>query len=460
MIEHFRTSGLATSSLLLAAGAGLAPSPGAQSIEVPLEYHADTQGYTSLYVGGHASVSPLDACPEGEWKLPELRGEAPRFGLLTLGDSTFLLVLDRRAADSAFYDRLHLDANGNRDLTDDATCNGQIVSQNVNAGLSFYYVSFDDGLDLEYRLGDATLRYHAEFTVQGGDPAKTAAPAGMEGMIVASFHIMMRSTCFYAGQFARGEKTYQVAVSDQNGNGRYDDPLAIDPRIQFAGRGVDYPEGDGFYLTAEKDLSYRDLYPLGSRLLIGETLFDMRIDVAARKLVLAPAAGERGTLRFALPPERLVLEAKEGGSSVMLHHPGPQAALPAGTYRLLSYQARTTGAKGDEWLLSAGGTRRTPWVTVAPGTEAALAFGPPFTALAEVDDWSAKSFRGGNADEVRISFNVEGVASELLTDLRKVGGDASSVAMSTAKETMPAEPSYTVLTSAGEKVTSGTFEYG
>jgi len=436
----------------------LAPPVFAQAIEVPLKYHADTSEFEDLYISGNGDVEVLEACPDGDWTLPECLAPEPKFGFVTLGDSKFLIALDRAKKSDEFYTRVHLDANANGDLTDDESLVGTIMTFGESDG--FYYAYYEGTIDLEFEADGRMHPYRLGFTVQGQDPEKLEMPEGMEDAMFSYLHVNIEAPCFYAGEFTRGDDTYRFAISDENCNGFFGDQLHIDDNVRFPARYPIWAQGDRIYLTADEDLSYQDTFTLGARLMLGKELFDVEVDAAGGKLVLTPTAGELVPLRFQMLPDRMLLDSRTAGQAVMLYRPDEVAMLPPGDYRPLSYQLRATGTQNDVWFLAAGATRRTPYVTLAAGPETILEFGAPFTALAEVDDHSRKALANGDLDEVRVSFNVEGAAHELLTDLSRLEGTNAGIVMSSEDKDKPREPAYMVYTKDGKLVQTDSFEYG
>ena len=430
----------------------------AQSIEVPLKYHEDTTEFENLYVGGNGFIQTQAECPKGEWKLPEFKSKKPMFGLITLGDSDFLLALDTKMASDAFYNRVYVDLNDNGDLTDDKVLDGELQSMEEDMG--FFWVIFPKGLDITYELDGKKLPYRLEFTVQGQDPEKMEIPEGMDMDFFMPLYVSTSCTGFYAGKFTLGDSTYQVALVDGDCNGRFTDTFSIDEDTVMPDRYPIYPTGDQFFLTDGDELTYDDAFSLGSHLLLGKAMLEVKVDLAGKKLALVPVTGERHEMQFSMEPQRMVVHTRGFGRAVMMYWPGTAVKLPAGEYRMLNYRALATGSAGDEWALSAGATAATPYVKVEAGRSVTMQIGAPFTPLAEASPYSVQALKDGDADEVSLSFNVEGVAHELLTNLAKVSGDKSSVEMSNEKRTLPLEPSYTIYTKDGKKVKSGSFEYG
>ncbi|MFC1735174.1 hypothetical protein ACFL1X_03590 [Candidatus Hydrogenedentota bacterium] len=67
--------------------------------------------------------------PKGKYKLPKLTQGEQVYAMLAFADKERLLLLDRAKKSDAFFTRMHFDANGNGDLTDDAPLTGSITNQ-------------------------------------------------------------------------------------------------------------------------------------------------------------------------------------------------------------------------------------------------------------------------------------------------------------------------------------------
>ncbi len=425
---------------------GLAP---AQTLEVALEYRQNLDDKDAVHPWGSAHAQPSPDCPGGDWNLPDLTGARPLFATVTLGETDFLAVLDRVAADDGFYNRIRFDRNDNGDLTDDPVLVGDLARF---GDIEQYYVSFDDEVSVEYRLGGAVLPYRLGFRLQGQNQE--------DGGDAARFiYFGVDTACHYAGSFTLDGATYQVMLGDGDCNGVFSDTARIPENLYVSADQPIYAQGDSLYLTAEQKMSRADEFLLGDLLILGEKAFTVKVDTAARKLALAPVEDEIVPLKLSQAPERLTLLERNFAHCVMMHRP-VNPRIPAGDWRLLRYALLQSGKEGDLWRLEAAGSGATPFLSVAPGAEALLEFGEPYLPVAQVSEWSLRNMQETGATEADLGFNVQGRAQELLTDLQLVSGKKSSVVLSQSSRARPAEPSYTIVTAAGENVAQGTFKYG
>lgn len=438
----------------------LCATAAAQTIEVPLEYCERTESSGDFYAYGSASIVPLLQPPEGEWVLPEAVSKTPLFGVLRLGDSELLVMLDRVRAEDEFYSRIRLDLDGDHDLTDDRPMDGEL---NHFSGSDYVHVDLDGAFDLEYRLGDRELPCRLEFSLSGQQLDEFDEEAIDPGQLFRFVQLRARTQSWYEGAFELDGQSYRLALGDRDCDGRFDDRAFVDEDVQYVGRYPLYPQGDYFYLTDQEELDRADAMVLGDHLLVGDRLFELGIDTAAGRISLVPLTEGLLPLELDPAPERLLVNSPDCEHAVMMMHPGESALLPPGSYRLLYYRLLRETEQGEHWLLEAKGSKETDYVHHSGSAGSRMEFAEPFTSVAEVPEmviaWAAE-----NEDfDPRLNFNVEGRAGELVSRLSRLSGSGGDIPMSTEKKDLPREPSYaiyTVSTNGGKLVKKDSFEYG
>ena len=449
---------LLTSTALLLLGA-IAPA-GVQEVSIEFKEFAKLKGHTPY---GSAYTQLEAKVPDGEWKLPELIGEKPLYCLAKLGDSEFLLVFDSQKEGEANYDRAYFDQNGNRDLTDDEPLDGAILRFEDD---SFFIVTYEDHVCLDYQLDGETFPYVLGLQVSGQDleQLKLGLPDGMElpeEFSSQSFiNANLTTECCYGGRFELGERAFQVRLGDSDCDGRFDEVTNVpeDSNTFYAGGRI-YAEGDTLCLTHKEKLTYEDQLSLGDHLVIGEQLFGVDVDILEGKLTLTEVTEGLLPLKLSHEPQRLVAHSKGFEHTIMMYEPGEAVELPADEYRLLSYSILGEGSNGDVWRLTAGATLGSPFIALTGSGGVLLLFGEPFTASVEIPEW-AREMRGEDGKrECRIEFSVRGVGGEVVGDLSHISG-TSSIAMSGEEPQRPLEPSYTIVKPDGEQAKKGSFEYG
>jgi hypothetical protein len=200
---------------------------------------------------------------------------------------------------------------------------------------------------------------------------------------------------------------------------------------------------------------------LGDLLLIQNTLFDLKIDMAKKKMTLTEIKEGLLPLKLSSIPERLSLYTADGSHILMGYKlSGEVIKLPAGSYKLLEYQLLRNDGQGDLWKINAMGTNNFSPVAVSSTDTRALAFGEPFTPVI-IFPSGGNPFSPG-AGSLPLSFRIEGKSKEIVNGLTRFEGTGAKIPLSTKKglENRPLEPSYTIVKTSGEIVAKGSFEYG
>ncbi|MBI2434842.1 MAG: hypothetical protein HYV26_18455 [Candidatus Hydrogenedentes bacterium] len=423
----------------------------ALALDVALTYQTAGVDREFFPYGGNRVELTLDA-PPGAWKLPELVSQTPVYGLPELGDRKHLVLLDRKAKSDKFFTRLYFDKNANSDLTDDPVIDGRYLEDQQRPE----YLNADfDPVDMTVVAGGAELPY--QFTPNlycfkvDGNKEVTEEPNRQ------NLHLYFSTRCAYSGTLALDGASYAIWLGDRDGNARFNDSFSIRELERPSDRV--YAQGDSFYLVkSDEKLSHEYGQTLGRYLVVGDKVFEVAIDIAARKLTLTPVTESLATLSW--PADLAGLEVyAEDKTAVMFYHPGGKAPLPAGTYRLLSYRLYTNDEQGDRWQLVAAGTKKGTPITAEAGNTVKLALGEPYRPVVQIPDYARDMLNSG-MDQVQLSLEVRGAGEEVLGDLRRIAGQGTKIALSSKDNQRPAEPTYKIVDTEGEVVSSGRFEYG
>jgi hypothetical protein len=422
----------------------------AQRVEVPLAWSLRPEQGRVFFPLGFARPEKRLTAPEG-WKLPPLVSEFPVFATLRLGDRDLLFVLDRTDPKQAFYDRLLFDGNQNRDLTDDAPLEAAAVRGrgegfDARRKIWFYHATFTsprveiavDGTNQPY-----AFRFTAYFS-SGRGPARADEPPAARA-VADGLHLNFLTNFAYTGNFALNGHTYHVVLGDHDANGRVGEPPA---RPQP--RGV---RSDLLYLSPTRTMTYYDGFVVGDYLSLEGGLYEVSLHPAEKKLTLTPRTEGLGRIALAMETERLVLVTPDGSHRVMAFHPGRTVSVPAGRYRIESYQVRRPDDGGNTWTVRARGDENAPGVEVSPGGETHLEYGEPFRPTANLS--AARTGTGSG-----LGFQVLGAAGERVVGLTCDGQAASGIPRSATKKSMPAEPTYRVIGGDGQILAQGAFKYG
>ncbi len=457
MNRYFVTALLSIGLLLLTASAS--------GLDVPLKFEQYADRGRSLRPYGSSAPEKMIDRPAGDWKFPEFNSKFPVYAFAKLGEQDRLLVLDRTKQSDFFYNRIHFDANGNRDLTDDPVVDGKATRYGNNN--EYCMVVFSD-VDTTVEVDGKTLPYSFRPALTGMDLHSLGEKQITIDNINRYMYLSLNANCCYSGEFELDGRSYRIMLGDANCSGRFDDKMSVRTDIAFADRRPVYVQGDQFYISAgPKIMGLYDAQTLGDWLLVGDKSFAVRVNTAEGKMTLVPRSEGLNALTLTAAAERLSLYTEDGNRCMMVYQPGETIMVPPGKYRMLTYQLLRKDLQGDLWQLVAGGTKKSPFVTVDGSGEAVLKFGEPYVPIAEVPERYMDNVRNGSSshvqfsfNQVQLSFNVEGAGKELLTDLRRLSGNRTRIKLSKKSPGRPEEPTYMIWKTDGEIAARGSFEYG
>ncbi|MCL4176267.1 MAG: hypothetical protein KJ072_00760 [Verrucomicrobia bacterium] len=272
-----------------------------------LEYHTgpDTRGYRWLEVTTNPPPNiPLPTLQPGAW-----------YGRWTNGvDATggrwFCLDRSRRTGPC---DRLVFDRNGNDRLDDDAP---------VSASRREDYMTWFDPIKLVFKGEDGPVSYHiaARFYQFEREPPR----------------LLFGAAGWYEGNVLLAGKKRRVQLIDNTVNGTFND-VGESPRECDR---ITIETGDEVYSGF-----------LGRHLEIDEQLLQLEIPRDGAFLKAKPAANvAMGTVRV---PETITSLEVLGENGHFTRQPEQGASkLPAGSYRVISWESQRKDDKNDTWTLS------------------------------------------------------------------------------------------------------------
>ncbi len=396
---------------------------------------------------GRGNTPPSAVKPEGEWKFPEFHAARPLFSMITLEGREHLCVFDMRKPGERMYTRIWFDRDCNRDLTDESPVDCTVSEEKGLSTAGMARVKFP-GIFF-------TPMYRGRKMLCCLDVKVFELTSSLiSGHIDVSYTYQI-AYAGYGGEFTAGEKRYAFLVMDGDSNGRFDDYAKISDRINFS----EPPRGDFVFLTEGKKAVPHDAQLLGNFLLAGESLFEIRIDIPQKKLILDEVRKNRWPLKLTLQPERLSLFSEESGNCIMAIHPkGDEIRLPAGNYRLLGYQVLRRDSQGDLWRLQARGTRSSPKIGVGPNLSPVLSLGEPFAPKIRLQRY----FSSREGETHLLDFILYGRMMEAVIDLTRIEGSATRLPLSKnpVYRNSVLEPFYAIVKDDGEIVAKGKFEYG
>jgi len=448
------------SSLVVLAALAFAAS--ALAIDVPLKFIKFPDGATGFVPVGITSLKLALEIPAGEWKLPNWTSEKPLFGLVKIGAAERLLALDRQKAEDTYFNRIYLDANGNRDLTDDPVADGK---EDLESRSSYRRVKFG-AVDIMIEAEGKVMPYSMRPELMVMNPARYSESQLDQKLLSRFVQCLLRTNCAYSGEFRLDGQTYSVTLTDTNCNGSFTDTFEI--RKPPAPRRLPASaQGDSFYISRDGKPETIDRMIYGDWLVIKDKLYRIQISPTTAALTLTPVTENTVPLRLAMLPERLSISTEDGKDCIMMFEPAETVMVPPGQYRLFSYELFKEDAQGDLWRLCATATTDTSYFAAAQGDRALLEFGEPFVPAITIPSvqQAVTIIRQGQTNKlsprVPLVFNVEGLGKEFVNDISHIRGDKTRIPLSQKEKLRhrPAEPSYVITKSDGEVVTKGFFEY-
>ncbi len=423
-----------------------------QRIEVPLFYDRYSENGSSSRPVGYAFCPLQTIPPAGDWKLPDFEGSRPLFTVITLGQSTFLAAFDQPPAATSLYKRAYFDRNGNHDLTDDEPLDGKARTFSQS---SYFDCSFP-AIDLEIDVGGHRMPYCLNLRLNGNISEQ---PSGdlEDSEVVRNMRVLAMPYCSYLGELALDGIGYRVALGDSTANGSFDQMALLEKDRPYSKQRLN-AQGDSFFIAASARIASTDGLMLGRYLALGDHLFEVQIDIPAGHMTLTPWQTDLGTLELPSPIRSMTLLSTTDSGGIMMVRTGERIDVPSGTYRLMDYQQIKTDGWGDEWLLRATGSGDSSPITVPLNGSVSLPIGEPLQAVISIADWSLQQAVAKGA--LRITFNLIGSVNEQITDLRRISGTHTQHKLAKRDTNRPEEPTYRIIKPDGERITSGSFEYG
>ena len=388
--------------------------------------------------------------PPGDWKLPELVGSDPLYALIKLGDTELPIAIDRASAGDKFYSRAWVDADGDGDLAEETP----VVSRR-RPGVQYppgYGIFESEPIDLTYSLGGSEYPYRVGIMLQCSQLTRLASmnAQNLEGFI----HGYVRGMSTWVAQCEIDGNPWSLTLIDENADGSFAD--LVSERSTMAGGGSDQP----LYTRSDKLLAtpsgteagHYDSMPLTGLLWMNGGLHALGIDLAAKQLTLEPA---EGAVEVSVPADtgRLVLLGTGGTESVAFIAPPTTVKIPAGYYRLLSMRMERTDTEGDQWSVVSSGSNRTPRYVLREGEKTELVYGEPFRPVV-----TARSAGNYQSADARLELSVRGRGQEHVVNIEH-RGNATKIELEQGGM-RPKAPTWQAVRPDGERVASGSFEYG
>lgn len=372
-------------------------SPAAFAMEIPLEYVKDGEDENFYYRQGLIDGWFSNAAPSGDWKLPLFKSKKPLYAFLNLGDRQHLMVLDVEKRGLKISTTLHVDYNGNRDLTDDNPVVGPSRGwESIFFGSNNSFIS--NPLDFTVMEKGVSRPYCLKLEL-------LVKNLGRKGFVPAFRWI---PHCRYRAVITAGRK-YTIILADNNHNARFGDQTIYESPQNSLAFLLQNSQGDYFYLSDNDAINYREQLPLNEIFVLENKTYRLSLDFAARKLILSEIVNDLAPLKLAMIPDRLSLLDINNKRNVNVYYPSDLTImLPAGNYRLDSYRISRKDDNGNLWCLTSG-SGKFPTVTVAEGKSPSLVFGEPYLVNAEILTSRQMFSRGWN---ISMKISAEGQGKE------------------------------------------------
>lgn len=411
----------------------------APALETDLKYIAFTGD--GAYVSASSGVEFKNKAPVGK-VLPQAIG-TPLYGTLRLGNTERLVMLDRREANDKRYSRIRVDINADGDLTNDKP-----IDARTEALSDSFARMTTTNIELTNKPGDKSSPYCVQLMIQtvASNPSLFKlgrAPAEQTYCIV-------QSRCCYLADFQLDGKQYQISFSDYNVNGQFHDPPATSMAIGAGADSYYYADGDRIYIKNGGSFDRNSEQPFPKWIVLGSKLFEMKADFDAGKLTLTPIEAA-GTIGLPASLINLSMLRTDTRQAMAVYKPAGQVKMPAGPWKMVSYQLERTDPQGDRWRLQARGNFALQPYQIENTTSTTLPIGEPFTPVI--------SFPQSSSKQASLAFSIKDRGQARVTALSHEG-NKTRIALSKLDPSLPKEPSWTAVTTKGEKVASGSFEYG
>lgn len=412
-----------------------------QALETDLNYTAVTG--ESSYIGGGAGLDFRTAPPAGKRVLPPANG-APLYATLRLSNTERLVMLDRADARDKWYGRLRIDLNADGDLTNDKP-----IDTRAEAVGKEYSSIATGNIEVTNNIGGKSVPYQFQISIFM-EEQRPSLFGGLGKNPNDYVHASVRPRCCHLADFTVDSRQYQISFVDYNVNGQFHDSPTPGAFTDAAGDSFYFSGGDRMYIKSGGSFDMNGDQPFCKWLILGGGLFEINADFAAGKLTLNPI---EAAATITLPPSILNMSMmrQDTYQSLAIYRPASQVKMPAGPWKMVSFQLERNDAQGDRWRILARGNSAAQPYKIEATTSMSLPIGEPFTPVIRIAD--------GFSKQVTLVFSIKDRSQAQVTALSHEG-NKTRIALSKDDPSLPKEPSWTAVTTTGEKVASGSFEYG
>jgi len=406
-------------------------------VELTCKSATDAAGFAPVTA---VALEPLANAPRSLKGRPKFASSKPLYFELKLGParSSYLLALDEGKGNGQGYDRLYVDADRDRDLSNDPPVEGTCTK-----GRGYSRGEFSGAKALVTHGGERVpWHFAARYTSYDDDG---------RGRISLS----VSCACYCEGTVDLGGKQVKLAVVDVDSNGCFNDLFSL----PASGAEKDSFNASGDWLLADADGDGRfamssmgmEACGLGRYLLYGGEVYQVKVSSSGLKLSVAPAQVPCGSLaREGTGPFFAALLTRSNGM-LGVQGTGEAVKLPAGAYKLYLCSFEVKEGTGDAWKVNGEGTPAGPAIHVSPGNKPTTAkFGTPLAVGASV-----KVYPSGSLNAVK-----PGTTLRMDLDIKGQGSETYSASSITRAGRRLEPPAVKILYKNDKLVASGSFRYG
>jgi hypothetical protein len=406
---------------------------------------------------------------------PKAVSAHPLYGTLygSVAQQTFRL--DESKGDGKGYDRLIIDLNGNKDLTDDL-----VIARNESAPKSLSSSSerciFGPVEVPGQKIGPWTPVFYAEMYLYN----RLSIKSSQEN----SYYGQMRMMCgWYLETTIELDGVKQkLAVRDGNCNFKLGEAVEVTKIMRRVGDPGRWYMSDRDYILRDRDNINGGKYTreilednaemFSGILYYGAKPYTLALSPDFTRIDLEPYTGPLGTLTVQKTVSRVVLGHQLSGDkweAITPEFKDGKAVVPPGTYHLASIGLRAKASDGSIYQTSSSEPKDKTF-TVEAGKTVPLEAGLPINLSVAIDKKAgnqssdsglmdaARSLFGsrnpGDATTLTMNLSIQGVGGEVYSGFYKSNpqkpGNVDNLA----------PPRFKILDPAGKQVASGTFEFG
>ncbi len=336
--------GLLLLPILCAGGAGAAPGVGR------LAYFPDQPpGSKSMMLAACRSQEiRVVVSPPAKVTLPKCASKKPLYGVVDLGSAgrVPLLLFDESHGTGTGYDTVYVDANLNRDFTDERPA-PRSKKPGYVLGTPFW---------LHIPFGARRMPCRAVV-----DKCSTAPPRDVNAPPHPAINgrgegerYRLRPHGYYAGTVLFGKRLRRVALIDGNGNGRYTDvercPVFGGDRIlvDLNNNGLfERPRTDPYpSLDGPEGIVY------GKRIFLDDQFWDLSVRPDGSGMQAVPTRAKLGVVKCDLQDARITLIG--GDCLFCLPVSSGQFRVPVGKYQMMAWSCVRQDRQGQAWRVRGG----------------------------------------------------------------------------------------------------------